>query len=1276
MKKLIDLQAYCKRVSSFLCDILQRLSSPEAMSTSTVREEFCFVIIKLVDVLQRLDNLKDAKACLLNDFSLYKRSFAMIRSELPAADVLSEEMQQLQMFLAHPGYPNHVITSTLNESIKQIDNHQDVLLEAIKLCCTKIERRQFVTPCEKYCLHRALPYLVFFIDTEMAKNSRGKKGSSFNAFRARKMPIARIREIIKALPVVPELADVTVFLPSVLAMCPNYNDDKISESEDGVKNCTLTAKWSEIRSDYTRFVSRFCEVASDVSLRRVLDEALESDEVTSAEIVESTRQFYDLVREGVSYVSSWTCRILEMSAWKFQHPADEATMKQRGWEPNQSSTSSDSETHEIFFEKVVRYNYSDEELSVLVDVISMIKSLSFLIQEKEHNLAPVLRLYMQAYLQNFMYCDLAPLIQASDVKERPIFTFLRQAQALIGDSDRLSSKRKGGSRKPTHSGGGGGGGGSSDKKTSWKYKRRLVGAGSAQLHLLRVMLRSMDDGQGRGLYRKEIDEKTLSLLSEFHEVTEFFPHFTALLSTVQLCSRNLGELWYRELYIQITNCTQFPIEMSLPFLLSEKVVHSTRRGKVPVLENVVCTLDLYNDAAAFALNVLQLRHIYDEIEAEVNLVFDQMMFLTGEQMYEHFKNAASSTFLDGSYKDAIEAIKGSHQLTVQEKRFAPPAAQRHVLLLGRSIDLNYLISSHINQKISKDIETVIKYFESGDLSVLLDVEMMLEIVKFTHHRLSLVLELDAFDELFKSANADVNAKHVCGKLIYHLKSTLFEDVSPNYTFNVYSKRFVRSTVISRRTGRERDPKPTPGPFGFGSVCAKAWNVLHRPMRGFVGRPHIDALVRIAGESGVCFLVNSSLELIEERLNDLMPYLNSLMEGLPPINLPSVARRGSAECFLDLEKKVKHYFSYATYLNESYQCFREIGNLVAFLSVMESSLAVRQAAVYVNIAPFLGFQEGGETEEDAMAIAGQPSAAAKRDPKRQHQSSPFRACLEEFAASSSGQSFLHSRVRSPKVLQSVGEMLSGIEGSCDGMGCSQVDVNVKSGMAMMGKIEQAVKRILSREDCAFASSMAASGYRGALPESGRDDRYCFYIAFSLLNYLFCMDCKNMAAGGGNLGAGLDATIVAEHKTSLTLDDLRVKDSQIHGHGFAICGMVIMTALRETRKFQMFDFSYNIIDFFDELVNVGGVEREGEGEGEGEDERGGEDKGAGSVEAKKMDGMRKKFSGVYNNGFINEARTQKEVHYNFLRTMQCNMKKFASDEGVREYSPPTDDRNIFN
>jgi hypothetical protein len=52
-------------------------------------------------------------------------------------------------------------------------------------------------------------------------------------------------------------------------------------------------------------------------------------------------------------------------------------------------------------------------------------------------------------------------------------------------------------------------------------------------------------------------------------------------------------------------------------------------------------LDLYNDSANFALTRFQKQFLYDEIEAEVDLAFDQFIFILSEQIFAHYRSKAS-----------------------------------------------------------------------------------------------------------------------------------------------------------------------------------------------------------------------------------------------------------------------------------------------------------------------------------------------------------------------------------------------------------------------------------------------------------------------------------------------------------------------------------------------------------------------------------------------------------------------------------------------------------
>lgn len=55
---------------------------------------------------------------------------------------------------------------------------------------------------------------------------------------------------------------------------------------------------------------------------------------------------------------------------------------------------------------------------------------------------------------------------------------------------------------------------------------------------------------------------------------------------------------------------------------------------------VLFPLDLYNDSAHYALTVFRKQFLYDEVEAEVNLCFDQFVYKLSEQIFAYYKHLA------------------------------------------------------------------------------------------------------------------------------------------------------------------------------------------------------------------------------------------------------------------------------------------------------------------------------------------------------------------------------------------------------------------------------------------------------------------------------------------------------------------------------------------------------------------------------------------------------------------------------------------------------------
>ena len=63
----------------------------------------------------------------------------------------------------------------------------------------------------------------------------------------------------------------------------------------------------------------------------------------------------------------------------------------------------------------------------------------------------------------------------------------------------------------------------------------------------------------------------IQLLHSFHTESYFFEsllNYSSLLSEVS----NVGFLWFREFYLEKANAIQFPIEMSMPWILAEQCI--------------------------------------------------------------------------------------------------------------------------------------------------------------------------------------------------------------------------------------------------------------------------------------------------------------------------------------------------------------------------------------------------------------------------------------------------------------------------------------------------------------------------------------------------------------------------------------------------------------------------------------------------------------------------------------------------------------------------------
>ena len=97
-----------------------------------------------------------------------------------------------------------------------------------------------------------------------------------------------------------------------------------------------------------------------------------------------------------------------------------------------------------------------------------------------------------------------------------------------------------------------------------------------QLWLLRSLVRSLYDEQSpaikSGIGRDpDLPKQTVGEMRAFYSSTALFPYLLRLPSTLQQLS-NVSYLWLREFYLELSKRSQFPVSMSLPWILIEHVL--------------------------------------------------------------------------------------------------------------------------------------------------------------------------------------------------------------------------------------------------------------------------------------------------------------------------------------------------------------------------------------------------------------------------------------------------------------------------------------------------------------------------------------------------------------------------------------------------------------------------------------------------------------------------------------------------------------------------------
>jgi cytoplasmic FMR1 interacting protein len=185
---------------------------------------------------------------------------------------------------------------------------------------------------------------------------------------------------------------------------------------------------------------------------------------------------------------------------------------------------------------------------------------------------------------------------------------------------------------------------------------------------------------------------------------------------------------------------------------------------------------------------------------------------------------AASSHLDRGLKGKLEDLKGYSYLTMLSRRHHTPMAQRNAQLLGRSVDLNFLLGRHLNDKLRWDVETAIQRFESTDCTGIVELEQALQCLRATHGALRSEVDLDAWEEVLDECNESFSPSlKTQGRIGNQFVFSLVEDVLSNFSYNNVSERFVQAPIVLQPVAYGRAPSKKATESLFGPACSKAYD---------------------------------------------------------------------------------------------------------------------------------------------------------------------------------------------------------------------------------------------------------------------------------------------------------------------------------------------------------------------------------------------------------------------------------------------------------------------
>ena len=788
-------------------------------------------LLRVLDCMVVLDSLKDTKACLNNDFSTYKRAFRHCRNDVPNAEQVAQENTLLQPFLAN----KEALLTQLKVAVHEVPGCDDVLVAMANLSIECLEQQLYLLPQEKHQLVRGAAYLLWLVD---------KKGGP-NAFHHKRLKKERFGRQFKRTPIVPLYGDMHASLQLVLQRCPNFNTVSPGDllpisrrdAEAVANEYQLRNHLPHLRLETTDYIAELtallhhvaaCGGGAKCALKRDAHTAL-------------AQTLTDCALRGCRLMCVMSALLSEFVAWKCAHMADAAALAMRA--------ARDADVCD--YERALRYNLDARDRTALVELLGMLQGLHRALHKVEGDPEILIRRAMHEQCQHFIHSVMGgPTRKAVKYEKKALKAQLMLLRNMCADwaggvaimtEDRIKSKEF---KHESH---------------DHDYPPRSLPPSPTQLWLMRCSVRALYDeraahmGKGGILSDPDLPKETIRDMKSFYAASALYPHLLQLPTTLGALA-STSFLWMREFYLELCARPQFPISMSLPWILTEHVLNARN---TPSMAFLFAPVGVYNDAGMTALSKHRQQYLFTEIEAEVNLCFDQILYALSEQVYTHFKVRASSMLLENrrNARDVDGNPDRTAAQSIGRSWYARLLRHRHLRVLGRSVDISRLLTQRMNGMTRKSLDLAISRFEAADLPAVLELDLAIRAARSAHGMLAEHLpELDDFDAVLAEMEERVGFLSFTSRILEKVLTEVLDDLLPNFAFRYDGQLFQRPPPTSFTPPLERDAPPKVGTnfnLLFGTKQLNAEFAMRAvSSQAFFGAAHAEALVGLLGDAGM------------------------------------------------------------------------------------------------------------------------------------------------------------------------------------------------------------------------------------------------------------------------------------------------------------------------------------------------------------------------------------------------------------------------------------------